>query len=314
MSYKIADQIIWSHGHVFIHHRIIHGGLLPAVVESWFPHSNDTYGLLLEDDIELSPMFYAWVKLTVLRYRYLPFFLLCSAIPIFNAFFTRYGDPKNKIPHMFGISLYQQKHLELPLDGRQPFNPRTLFSSSGFAHPGTPYLSQIPCSWGAVYFPEQWREFHDYLTFRLSEVSIAIKEDIVPNVRSNRWSKSWKRFFIELIFLRGYVMLYPNYENFVSLSTNHLELGSHVKTRSKAKQDLFLLPLMQLPKEHKKCDLLDLPYGTLPPLDQLPVLNLTGSLTSVDIIVDTGRLRRDKLTGCNYPAKLYDIPSLMCIH
>jgi len=294
VSYKIADQIIWSHGRVFIHHRIIHGGLLPAVVESWFPHTNDSYGLILEDDIELSPLYYAWVKMTVLRYRY--------------------GDPRNKIPHMFGISLYQQKHLELPLDGRQPFNPRTLFSSLGLAHPTTPYLSQIPCSWGAVYFPEQWREFHDYLTLRLSEVSIAIEEDIVPGVRSNRWSKSWKKFFIELIFLRGYVMLYPNYDNFVSLSTNHLEVGSHVKTRSKAKQDLFLLPLMQLPKERQKCDLLDLPHSNLPPLDQLPVLNLTGSLSSVESIVNTGRLRRDKLTGCNNPAKLYDILSLMCIH
>ena len=101
-------------------------------------------------------------------------------------------------------------------------------------------------------------------------------------------------------------MLYPNYDNFVSLSTNHLEVGSHVKTRSKAKQDLFLLPLMQLPEECQNCDLLDLldlPYGTLPPLDQLPVLNLTGSLTSVEAIVDTGRLRRDELTGCDNPAK-----------
>jgi len=91
-------------------------------------------------------------------------------------------------------------------------------------------------------------------------------------------------------------------------------VGSHVKTRSKAKQDLFLLPLMQLPKERQKCDLLDLPYGTLPPLDQMPVLNLTGSLTSVEAIVNAGRLRRDRLTGCDNPAELYDIRSLMCIH
>ena len=79
VSYKIADQIIWSHGRVFIHHRIIPGGLLPAVVESWFPHTNDSYGLLLEDDIELSPMYYAWVKMTVLRYRYLPPSLFCES-------------------------------------------------------------------------------------------------------------------------------------------------------------------------------------------------------------------------------------------
>ena len=101
-------------------------------------------------------------------------------------------------------------------------------------------------------------------------------------------------------------MLYPNYDNFVSLSTNHLEVGSHVKLRSKAKRDLFLLPLMQLPRQRQDCDLLDLPYSTLPPLDQLPVLNLTGSLTSAKAIVDTGKSRCDELTGCDNSPELYD--------
>lgn len=66
---QMVQNLQWPHGSLFVHHRIIHGGLLPAVVESWYPHSNDTYGLLLEDDVELSPLFYAWVKMTVLRYR-----------------------------------------------------------------------------------------------------------------------------------------------------------------------------------------------------------------------------------------------------
>ena len=66
---RIAEDLLWEHGVVFVHHRVVHGGLLPAVVESWYPQSNDTYGLLLEDDIELSPLFYAWIKMTILRYR-----------------------------------------------------------------------------------------------------------------------------------------------------------------------------------------------------------------------------------------------------
>lgn len=67
---KLAEGFSWPRGSVFTHHRVIHGGLLPAVVESWYPGSNDTYGLLLEDDVELSPLFYAWVKMSILRYRY----------------------------------------------------------------------------------------------------------------------------------------------------------------------------------------------------------------------------------------------------
>lgn len=66
---RIVERFQWRHGSTAIHHRVVHGGLLPAVVESWYPHTNNSYGLLLEDDVELSPMFYAWVKMTVLRYR-----------------------------------------------------------------------------------------------------------------------------------------------------------------------------------------------------------------------------------------------------
>jgi hypothetical protein len=292
---KIAESWNWTHGSFFLHHRVIQGGLLPAIVESWYPRSNDTYGLLLEDDVELSPLFYAWAKMSLLRYRY--------------------GDPSNGSPSLFGISFYQQKNVELPVEGRRPFNARNLFSESGISDPSTPYLSPVPCSWGAVYFPEHWREFHAYLSLRLSEYSMKIDEIVVPNVRSNNWAKSWKKYFIELVYLRGYVMLYPNYRDFVSLSTNHIEVGSHVKFRTKEKQDSFILPLMQLPSPGASVTsgLLDLPGNTLPMWDSLPVLNLTGSLATLQSLAEIGRLRRTKLTGCINDPAWYDIPDLMCI-
>jgi len=228
----------------------------------------------------------------------------------------RYGDQRNKSAKLFGISLYQQKNIELKPDGREPFNARALFSNAGLPHLSTPYLSQIPCSWGAVYFPEHWREFHDYLSVRLSEYSMKIEQNIVPDVRSNNWTKSWKKYFVELVYLRGYVMLYPNYPNFISLSTNHLEVGSHVKERSKEKQDLFLLPLMTLPDAHAPLSsgLLDLPDQTLPSWHRLPILNLTGCLTTLESMAGQGRLRRTELVGCsNDPVHQYDVRDLMCI-
>jgi len=66
---QLAADLQWEHGTVFVHHRIAHGGLLIAVVESWYPRSNNSYGLILEDDVEVSPLFYAWLKLGLLRYR-----------------------------------------------------------------------------------------------------------------------------------------------------------------------------------------------------------------------------------------------------
>ncbi|THU87871.1 hypothetical protein K435DRAFT_326494 [Dendrothele bispora CBS 962.96] len=215
----------WSHGPVFIHYRVVQAGLLPAVLESWYPSSDDEYALLLEDDVELSPLFYIWVKLSLLKYRL--------------------------EPSLFGISLYQPKNVELHMDGRKPFDPMDVLPKD---HPkNAPYLSQIPCSWGAVYFPKHWKEFHDFMMLRLSELSqsstsashpqqeaqsvtpapfLSLSTPIVPSIRSNKWTKSWKKYFIELAYLRGYAMLYPNFPDYLSFSTNHHEPGVHVRPAS----------------------------------------------------------------------------------
>ncbi|KAG9312808.1 hypothetical protein JVU11DRAFT_6224 [Chiua virens] len=168
---RLVQHFEWLHGDVFLHHRVVHGGLLPAVVESWYPHCDDAYGLLLEDDTELSPMSYAWLKMTLLRYKY--------------------GTANPTSANLFGISLYQQKIIELRPPGRQPFNAHALFQSAAL-DPSTP--------WGALYFPAPWRDFHAYLVHRLAQPHTRI----VPGVRSNIWSKSWKKYFIELVYLRGY--------------------------------------------------------------------------------------------------------------
>ncbi|KAG1850651.1 hypothetical protein F4604DRAFT_1592745 [Suillus subluteus] len=297
---RVVQDFEWPHGDVFVHHRVIHGGLLPAVVESWYPNSNDSYGLLLEDDIEVSPLFFAWIKMTILRYRH--------------------GGPENISPSVFGISLYQQKMVELRPEGRRSFDARALFTTDGIPNPSTPYLSQIPCSWGAVYFPEHWREFHDYLSIRLSEHSMKIYENVVPNIRSNKWVKSWKKYFIELVYLRGYVMLYPNYANFTSLSINHLEIGSHVKDQPAEeylrKKALFMLPLMPLTNASEPLypGLLDLPEQKLPSLSSLPVLDFMGKLSSASGLLERGTKRRTELTGCSATISLtYDARELMCL-
>ncbi|THH10740.1 hypothetical protein EW145_g1127 [Phellinidium pouzarii] len=282
---RIVDDFRWDHGDISVHHRVVHGGLLTAIVESWYPRSNDSYGIILEDDVEVSPLFYAWTKMAILRYRY--------------------GLPQNKASSLFGISLYQQKQNELRPEGRRPFHAQSLFHAYGLFYHNTPYLSQIPCSWGAVYFPEHWREFHSYLMVRFSEAWLPMREQVVPHVRSNRWAKSWKRFFIELVYLRGYVMLYPNYDDFVSLSTNHLEIGSHVKDQPRSiydqKRAMFTLPLMTLPDggEGKlSTGLLVLPGEQMPAWSDLPVLDLLGALSSEKKLEKLGTDRQKEIIGC----------------
>lgn len=274
---RAVDGFAWEHGSVTVRHRILLGGLMPAVVESWYPASNDSYGVFLEDDVEVSPFFYAWLKLAILNYRYTPAL-------------------RERSTRMFGISLYQQKNIELRPEGRQPFDAHKLFASLALP-PTVPYLSQIPCSWGAAYFPEVWREFHAYLALRLSETALPIGELLVPEIRSNRWPRSWKKYFIELVFLRGYVMLYPNYAGFASFSTNHLEVGTHIKglpgSVDLKKKAQFEVPLMD-----RSGSILDLPGRRLPPWDALPLLDLWGAIATDEEVIARGWQTAAALESC----------------
>ena len=255
---------------------------------------------------------------------------MSSAVPAGTVLSThrpsgRYGRAKSRASNLFGISLYQQKNLELHPDGRHLFDARETFKAAGLAHPNTPYLSQIPCSWGALYFPEHWREFHEYLITRLNTSVWPLEEVVVPDVRSNRWTRSWKKYFIELVYLRGYVMLYPNYADYVSLSTNHLEVGSHVRDipieMYLRKKKLFNLPLMPLPPAPSRdtftipgTGLLELPEARLPDWHALPVLDLLGVVSSETVITQRGRERRTELTGCDgLPTRSNDVGELLCI-
>ncbi|CCO28434.1 putative mitochondrial carrier C8C9,12c [Rhizoctonia solani AG-1 IB] len=285
---QIAEEFTMGDipSHVSVRHRIVYAGLMTAVVESWYPHGNNSYGVILEDDVELSPLFYAWIKFSVLRYRY--------------------GTPSKDTHQLYGISLYQPKVSELHMQGRRPFNASNIFVATSVGHPHTPYLSQVPCSWGAVYFPEHWREFQQYLSLRLSEHLMLTTDIVVPNLRSNKWSRSWKKFFNEMVYLRGYASLYPNYDHFVSLSTNHLEAGEHVPMNiNQEKQRQYFLPLMQEPEVanlHPGTELgvklLDLPLSNLPSWTDLPVLDLWGNISSLESLQSIGLNRRKSMSVC----------------
>jgi hypothetical protein len=86
---RYVTEFPWAHGNKIVHARIARGGLISVVVESWFPVASNEYSLLLEDDIEVSPLFYRYIR---------------GAL---DSFF-RAGAPAN----VFGISLYTPRVVE----------------------------------------------------------------------------------------------------------------------------------------------------------------------------------------------------------
>ncbi|ONK63935.1 uncharacterized protein A4U43_C07F20430 [Asparagus officinalis] len=245
VTLKTIDSFNWPHGPTTVRRRIVQGGLIRAVSESWYPSSDDDFGLLLEDDIEVSPYYYLWIKYALLAYRY---------------------DPQVSIPELSSISLYTPRLIEVAKE-RPKWNATQFFEA---IHPNTPYLHQLPCSWGALFFPKHWREFYAYMNARYTEDPKSNPVQ-VPRSRTNGWQASWKKFLIDMMYLRGYVSLYPNFPNQTSFSTNHMEPGAHISAKENAvkhdKRD-YEVPLVG--EEFTAM----LPAGRMPAAGRLPVLDL----------------------------------------
>ncbi|KAJ0967618.1 hypothetical protein J5N97_024535 [Dioscorea zingiberensis] len=266
---KVVSTFQWPHGPKTIRRRIIQGGLIRAVSESWYPSSDDDFGLLLEDDIEVSPYYYLWIKYALLAYHY---------------------DPQVSLPELSSISLYTPRLVEVVKE-RPKWNATEFFKR---IHPNTPYLHQLPCSWGAVFFPKHWREFYAYMNMRFTEDAKQNPVQI-PKSRTNGWQASWKKFLIDMMYLRGYVSLYPNFPNQMSFSTNHMEPGAHISAKDNVlkhnKQD-FEVPLL-------KDDFTRfLPAGKMPPASKLPALNLFNQALSLKGLKAAGAKLGQDVISC----------------
>ncbi|KAK4356371.1 hypothetical protein RND71_025342 [Anisodus tanguticus] len=242
---KLVNSFNWPHGPKTLRRRIIQGGLIRAGSESWYPSSDVNFGLLLEDDTEVSPFYYLWIKYALLAYHY---------------------DPQKSLPDLSSVSLYTPRLVEVVKE-RPKWNATEFFKH---IHPNTPYLHQLPCSWGAVFFPKQWKEFYVYMNMRFTEDPKQNPVQI-PKSRTNGWQASWKKFLIDMMYLRGYVSLYPNFPNQMSFSTNHMEPGAHIAAKNNVvKHNKADFEVSLLKEDFKNL----LPNGKMPPASKLPSLNL----------------------------------------
>ncbi|XP_009631262.1 uncharacterized protein [Nicotiana tomentosiformis] len=267
---KLVNSFNWPHGPKIIRRRIIQGGLIRAVSESWYPSSDNDFGLLLEDDIEVSPYFYLWIKYALLTYHY---------------------DPEISLPELSSISLYTPRLVEVVKE-RPKWNATDFFKH---IHPNTPYLHQLPCSWGAVFFPKQWREFYVYMNMRFTKDAKQNPFQI-PRSRTNGWQASWKKFLIDMMYLRGYVTLYPNFPNQTSFSTNHMEPGAHIAAKEnviKHNKVDFEVPLLK--EDFRNF----LPNGKMPAASKLPSLNLFNQPISLKGLKAAGAKLGQDILKCN---------------
>lgn len=143
----------WPFGSKSMKIRSTRVGIVGNIMDSWDAAYDNEYAIFLEDDVEVSPFFFSWLLMNLGYYR----------------------------PDLLGISLYTPRLNEIHIPA-EPWTPDNIVTDNQF-------LLQLPCSWGALYFPQEWRKFRRYFNLRKDFPP----SELVKNSGSNRWERSWKK-------------------------------------------------------------------------------------------------------------------------
>lgn len=216
----VVHSLAWPHGAVSIRRRRQHAGLRDNILGAWQPRAHAAPALFLEDDLEVSSLWWRWVQ----------------------ACLGRYASPPP--PELIGISLFTPDDMNEPFVNAYPHGqPACQWQASHARARGgaSAVLFGQPCSWGAVYFAAPWRRFlrvAKALTALPALPSVSCPAGMgfaegCSHVAVNRWGRSsWKRLLVLHMLSEGLVMLYPNLPQRTSFSTNHVEQGVHVRTQA----------------------------------------------------------------------------------
>lgn len=283
-----------------LHHRIPQHGLSSdensiRFLEAFWPADPFTsHVLVVSPQAELSPLFFHYLKYTMLEYKY-------SA--------SKIGLDKN----LLGISL------DLPstyLNDSSSFAPPSSNTSTA-----TPFLWQAPNSNAALYFGEKWVEVHDFIAQLLESQHKVPTPTALNDKLVSKTYPSWLEHVLKLARARGYWTLYPNFES-DALATLHNDLYQPPEEYSEdPKQEtpsdsgeLTADPAQHhLSLKHAEAALITkslltlLPSGgDLPRITQMPLLGWDGEKVDLEMIghhaVNYSRVFRHEIGGCDVSA------------
>ncbi|KAI9752326.1 MAG: hypothetical protein M4579_005669 [Chaenotheca gracillima] len=286
--------------HRIPHHMISSEEASTRFFESFYPADpSNSHVLVLSPNTQLSPLYYHYLKYTLLEYKYASY----------------RSEAYNSI---FGIAL------DLPeyhLDGETPFSPPKgapeLSMQSDSGRTGA-FLWQAPSS-NAVYFGSSWMVLHDFLRNRF-EAQHTRKVELSPQLVGPK-QPPWTNNLLELMRLKGQYLLYPPYSSSNAFATVHNELGQPQEEFSDSppkppkpvnsdEDEVFTAdPATYLSVGHhpeksltsKKSILSLLPLdGDLPEIEKLPALTFEGDPSSLgsDEAENYATTFRKEVGGC----------------
>ncbi|KAG9248134.1 hypothetical protein BJ878DRAFT_433999 [Calycina marina] len=289
-----------------IHHRIPQKVLSPEensvrFLESFWPaDSLGSHILVLSPRVELSPLFFHYLKYNILEYKF--------------------SANKYEADNLLGISL------DVPakfLDDKIPFIPPKSENSDYGKTPNlSPYLWQAPNSNAALIFGDKWVELHDFVSRTLASQHKSSASTASAKTVSKSYP-SWLEHVLQLSRVRGYFTLYPSLKNLDSLATLHNEL---YQPPEEYKDDLYsedpTSELMANPAKYKSLAKSEVPLatksllktlprnGVLPKISEMPMLTWDGETTDLKGLMGSATLRatifRQEVGVCPAGAKVKD--------
>ncbi|OBT68630.1 hypothetical protein VE03_01664 [Pseudogymnoascus sp. 23342-1-I1] len=267
-------------------------------LESFWPANRFTsHVLVLSPQVELSPLYYHYLKYTILEYKY----SMAAASSMMSN------------EDLLGISLdLPSTYLNDTTRFTAPPNPVSAVVPEA---DGPSFLWGSPNSNAALYFGDKWTELHTLVSHSLSSASSA------PKKRISTSYPSWLEYILTLSNSRGYSMLYPQLTAGDALATVHNELYQPPEEFDKPKTEFETTkdegnftadPAKHLSLQHKEFPLAHsslvnmLPDNQLlAPLHSMPLLTWDGRVVDRIDLGDeaekfSAKFRRD-VGGCKTP-------------
>ncbi|KAL4567536.1 hypothetical protein LXL04_023123 [Taraxacum kok-saghyz] len=189
-----VDGFKWKFGEKMVHYRTGNVGLQAQWLEAWWPASDDEFAFVVEDDIELSPLYYKFLRGLIVNYYY---------------------NSSNYSPWIYGASLQRPR-----------FVPGKHGNKIHLDEDTQVFLYQLVGTWGQLLFPKPWKEFRLWYDIHKTKNMKPILDGMVTTGWYKKMGdKIWTPWFIKFIHSRSYFNIYTNFPHETALSVSHRDTG-----------------------------------------------------------------------------------------
>ncbi|PIA53855.1 hypothetical protein AQUCO_00900444v1 [Aquilegia coerulea] len=189
-----VDGFSWKFGDKFVHYRTGNVGLQAQWLEAWWPSSDDEFAFVVEDDLEVSPLYYKFLRTLIVHYYY---------------------NSSNFNPSIYGASLQRPRFVSGKHGNKLQLDTEDRL-----------FLYQLVGTWGQLLFPRPWKEFRLwYNTHKAKGIKPILQGMVTTGWYKRMGERIWTPWFIKFIHSRGYFNIYTNFQKERALSVSNRDAG-----------------------------------------------------------------------------------------